>query len=90
MRLDISVHYAFGVTEVERFKQLVDVVADVVILELRIERSEIGVIDILEYQTGCLALAVSHYIEKSYNVWASAKILKNLDLSLYLLLLDRL
>jgi hypothetical protein len=62
MRFDVSVHDAFAVTEVQRFQQLIDVESDVVIHESGIQRPKIGVVDVLEDQTRCLALTVSDHI----------------------------
>lgn len=90
MRLDISVHDSFRVAEIQRLQELVDVKPHVEILELRVQRPEISVIDVLEYQTRCLALAVSYNIEKRDYVRSTTEVLQDLDLSLYLLLLNRL
>jgi hypothetical protein len=45
----ISVHYALAMAEIQRFQQLKDVVANIVVLELGIQASEIGIVDIFEY-----------------------------------------
>ena len=90
MRLDVAVHDAFAVAEVQCFEQLVDVVAHVVILEFGVERSEVDVVHVFEYETGCLGLAVSDDIEESHDVGTAGQVLQDLDLSLDLLLLDGL
>jgi hypothetical protein len=56
MRLHISMHDAFAVTEVERLEQLEDVVSHVQVVELGIQRPEVGVVDILEDERRCLTL----------------------------------
>ena len=48
MRLDIPMHYAFAVTEVQGLKQLVDVEPYIVVHESGIERSKVCVVDIFE------------------------------------------
>ena len=48
MRLDVSVHDAFAVAEVQRLEQLVDVEPNVEVVELGVEAPEIDVVDILE------------------------------------------
>lgn len=61
VRLDIPVHDALAVAEVERLEQLVDVEAHVVVGELGVQAAEVGVVDGFEYQRGGLALE-SHSI----------------------------
>jgi hypothetical protein len=56
MRLDIAVHDALAVAEVEGLEELVDVKPHIVVLELRVQTPEVGVVNVLEYQGGCLAL----------------------------------
>jgi hypothetical protein len=56
MRLDIAVHDALAVAEVEGLEELVDVKPHVVVLELRVQTPEVGVVNVLEYQGGCFAL----------------------------------
>lgn len=50
MRLDITVHDAFAVAEIQGLEQLIDVVPHVVVLELGVQASEVGVVDIFEYK----------------------------------------
>jgi len=59
MRLHISVHDALAVTVVERLQQLGDVVPDVQVVELGVEASEVGVVDIFEYERRSLTLLVT-------------------------------
>jgi len=56
MRLNITVHDAFAVAEVEGLEELEDVIPYVVVLELGVEAPEVGVVDVFEYQRRCLAL----------------------------------
>src|SRR5205085_8675750 len=35
-------------------------------------------------------LAIAHHVEQGHNVWPACEVLQDLDLALYLLLLDRL
>lgn len=46
VRLDVPVHDALGMTEIERFEQFKDVVSDVVVGKFGIERFKLGVLDI--------------------------------------------
>lgn len=62
MWLDIAVHDALAVAEIKCLEQLVHVVADVIILEPRIQRPEVGIINALKYEAGRLALAISDHI----------------------------
>lgn len=48
MRLDISVHYSLAVTEIQGLQKFVDVETDIVIIELRVQAAEVGVVDILK------------------------------------------
>jgi len=63
VRLHISVHYPLRVAEVQRFEQLVDVVADVVVLEFGVQGAEVGVVDMLEYEGRGFGLGVADYVE---------------------------
>ena len=88
--LDISVHDALAVTEVQRLKELVDVEADIIVREPRVQSAEVSVVDSLKDQAGGLALIIPNHIQQSNNVGTACEILENLDLSLDLLLLHRL
>lgn len=68
VRLDISVHDAFGVAEIESLEQFKDVVPDIVVDEAWIQGSEVGVVDVFKDQAGCLALAIADNIQQSYDV----------------------
>jgi hypothetical protein len=56
MRLYVSVHDALAVAKVQRFEQLMDVESNVEVVELGVEASEVGIVDILENQRRCLTL----------------------------------
>ena len=56
MRFHVSVHDALAVAEIERLEQLEDVEADIEVVELWIEASEICVVDILEDERRRLTL----------------------------------
>lgn len=90
MRLHISVHDALAVTEVERFEEFVDVEPHVQVVELGIERPEVGVVDIFEDERRGLALRVPNNVQERNNVGPSRQVLEDLDFALDLLLLDRL
>lgn len=74
-------------TNLQQFKH---VIPDIVIHKFWIQASEVRIVDILEDQGGCLALTISHHIQKRDNIGSTGQILEYLDLSLYLLLLHRL
>jgi hypothetical protein len=90
MRFDVAVHDALAVAVVEGFEQLVDVVADVDVVELGVESAEVGIIDVFENEGGRLALRVPHDVKQGDNVGTAGQVLQNLNLALYLLLLDGL
>lgn len=90
VRLHVAVHDALAVAEVQRLQQLVDVEANIVIGEPRIECAEIGIIHGFEDQTRGLALVVANNIQQRDDIRTSGEVLKDLDLSLDLLLLDGL
>lgn len=56
VRLDITVHDALAVAEVEGLEQLEDVISHIVVLELGIEAAEVGVVDVFEDERGRFAL----------------------------------
>ena len=86
MRLDVSVHYALRMAEIERLQQLENIESHIVIEKARIEGPEVGVIHILKHQTRGFALTVANDVEQGHNVRSTSQILQNLDLSLNLLL----
>jgi len=88
--LDVAVHDALAVAEVEGLEELVDVVAHVVVLEFGVEGAEVGVVDVLEDEAGRLALAVAHDVEEGDDVGSAGEVLQDLDLALDLLLLNGL
>ena len=89
VRLDISVHNALAVAEIESLQQLKNVVPDIVVDESRIQRPEVCVVDVLEDQAGRFALAVTYHVQQCDDVGPARKVLEDFDLSLYFLLLDR-
>jgi hypothetical protein len=90
MRLDIAMHNSFAVAKVECLEELEDVESDINIVELGVQASEIGVVDVLENQRWSLTLRVANDIKQGDNIGAASQVLKDLYLSLDLLLLDRL
>jgi hypothetical protein len=56
VRFHIAVHDAFAVTEVQGLEQLVDVIADVDVVELWVEAAEIRVVYVFEDEGRCFAL----------------------------------
>lgn len=90
MGLHVAVHDALAVAEVEGLEQLVDVVADVDVVELGVQGAEVCVVDVLEDERGRLALRIPDHIEQGDDVGPAGQVLQDLDLALDLLLLDRL
>jgi hypothetical protein len=88
--LDVSMHNTLAVAEVQRLQQLKNVVANIVIRKAGVQSPEIGVVDSLENQTGGFALVVTYHIQQRDNIRSPGQILEDLDLSLDLLLLNRL
>lgn len=58
VRLDITMHDAFAVAEVESLEELVYVEANVVVLELGVQTPKVGVVHILENQRRCFTLCI--------------------------------
>jgi hypothetical protein len=88
--LHIPMHDTLAVAEVQRLKQLENVEANIVIGKAGVQCAEVGVVDRLEDQTRSLALVVANNIQQSHDIGSTREVLQNLDLTLDLLLLDRL
>ena len=56
VRLDVAVHDALAVAEVEGLEELEDVVSDIDVVEFGIQAAEVGVVDVLEDERRRLAL----------------------------------
>lgn len=56
MRLDISMHNTLAVAEVQSLEELKDVEPDIDVIELGVEASEIGIVDVLENEGRRLTL----------------------------------
>lgn len=70
MWLNIAVHDPLAMAEIEGLEELKDVESDINIVELGVQASEIGVVDMLKDQRRCLALCtvmVSCNAKKSYD-----------------------
>lgn len=68
MRFYVSVHDSLAVAVIECLEELVDVVSYVDVIELGVEASEVGVVNILEDQRWRLALYNSQH--KNYYITA--------------------
>lgn len=90
MRLDVAVHNALAVAEVEGLEELVHVVANVHVGELGVESAEVGVVDVFEDKGGSLALCISNDIQEGDDVGPTGEVLQDLDLALDLLFLNGL
>lgn len=56
MRLNISMHNTLAVAEVQSLEELKDVEPDIDVIELGVEASEIGIVDVLENEGRRLTL----------------------------------
>lgn len=65
MGLDVAVHDASRVAEVEGLEELVDVVPDVKVGELGVEHLEVGVVDILEHDRRRLRLKAARSVREN-------------------------
>lgn len=83
-------HDALAVAEIQGLQKLENVETDIIVGKPRVESPEIRVVDIFEHQAWRLALAVANHVQQGDHVGATRQILKDLDLALNLLLLDRL
>lgn len=88
VRLDVAVHDAVGVAEVQGYADLVDVVADVKVRERGVQHLEVAVVHILEDEAGRLGQRVPHNVQQADDVGPTAQVLQDLDLTLDLLLLQ--
>mmetsp|Transcript_130136 Transcript_130136/g.417604 ORF Transcript_130136/g.417604 Transcript_130136/m.417604 type:complete len:293 (+) Transcript_130136:415-1293(+) len=90
VRLHISVHDALGVAVIQSFQDLEDVVSDVQVGQRRVQSLEVGVVHMLEDQTGRLRLRVPDRVKQLDDVGAAAQVLQDPDLALDFLLHNRL
>jgi hypothetical protein len=90
MRLNISMHNTLAVAEVQSLEELKDVEPDIDVIELRVEASEIGIVDVLENEGRRLTLRIPNNVEQGNNIRTSGQILEDFNLALDLLLLHRL
>lgn len=65
-------HNTFAVAEVESLQQFVDIEANIIIGESRIERAEIGVVHVFEDQARGFALAIADHIQQRDHVGTSS------------------
>jgi hypothetical protein len=86
--LDVAVHDAIRVRELEGNKQFVDVVANVRVCEGRVQDFEIRVVDMLKDQARSLGLRIAHNVKQLNDVGSPAQVLQDFYLSTNLLLLD--
>ena len=90
VRLDIAMHDALRVAEVERFQNLVHVETNVEVVEALVELAEVCIasVDKLCDDRWCLGQWVPHDINQFDNVHTAFQVLQDLDLSSNLVLLD--
>ena len=90
VRLYISVHDSFAVTEIKSLENLIDVESDVKIVKTLIESPEVNItgVDVLHYESRCLGHWVSYYINEVNDIHTASKSLQNFDFSSNFSLLD--
>merc|ERR1711865_907283 len=88
--LHIAVHDTNGVAEIEGFKDLVNVVAHINVIERGIQHFEVRVVDVFEDERRCFRLWIAHHIQKLDHVDSTAQVLEDLDLALDFALFYRL
>ena len=71
MWLHIAMHDSFAVAEIQSFEQFVNVIADIIIDEARVQSPEVGIVDILENETRCFALTIANHVQQRNNVGSS-------------------
>jgi hypothetical protein len=86
VRFHVPMHDSIGMTIIQRFQKLVDVVSNVIIREGGIQDLEVGVIDVLKNETWRLRLRVANNVQKLDDIFAAAQVLQYFYLSLDLLL----
>lgn len=90
MRFHIAMHDSLAMTKVQRLEELIDIEAHIIVGEARVQGSKVGVVDVFKDQTGRLALTIANDVQQSHDIGTIGQILQDLDLTLDLLLLDRL
>jgi len=88
MWLNIAMHDSTGMAIIECAKELVNVVAHIVVGQRRVECLEIDVIDILLNEARGLSEGLNDDIQQVNDVGTAREILQDLDLTKDLLLLD--
>jgi hypothetical protein len=63
VRLDIPVHDALAMTEIQRLEKLIDIIPNIVVDEAWIEGPEVGIVHVFKYETRCLALTVANHVQ---------------------------
>ena len=88
--LDISVHDASAVTEVECLEHLVDVVSNVIVSEALVECPEVDItsVNVLHDESWCLSHWVSDDINEIDDIHSTLQSLEDLDFSSNLSLLN--
>lgn len=66
MRLHIAVHDTFAVAKVEGFEEFENVEPDIEVVELGVQASEVGVVDILKDERGSLTLCSGRETKSVY------------------------
>lgn len=92
VRLDIPMHDSLGVAEVERFENLVDVIANIEVSKCFVERAEVYVASIDEFHDESRGFShwVAHDIQQVDDVDTVSQSLQDFDLASDLCFLDRL
>mmetsp|Transcript_5328 Transcript_5328/g.8367 ORF Transcript_5328/g.8367 Transcript_5328/m.8367 type:complete len:222 (-) Transcript_5328:44-709(-) len=86
--LDITVHDTVSMAVVKGFKDLKNVVANVIIRESGVQSAEIDVVDMFEHQAGGFGNGILDTLEQLNDICASPQIFQHEHLAVNLLLFD--
>lgn len=89
MWLYVTVHDSIGMTVIQGFQELKDVVTNIKIREGGIQNLKVGIVDMLKYEGGCLGLWITYDIQELNNVGSATHILQDFDFPFDFLLFDR-
>mmetsp|Transcript_13472 Transcript_13472/g.36199 ORF Transcript_13472/g.36199 Transcript_13472/m.36199 type:complete len:259 (+) Transcript_13472:1393-2169(+) len=90
VRLDISMHDAVRMRVIERAQDLIDVVANLVNIQCRIQHFEVGVVHVFKHEARDFRLRIAADVKKLDGVHAAAQITQNFDLATNFLFLHGL
>lgn len=77
--LDVPMHDAIRVGEIESPQEFIHVEAAIKVGEVGIEVLVGGVVDEFEDEAGCLRVRVAHYVNETHYVRSAVEVLQDLD-----------